>query len=130
MARYFKYILTFILLISSLGGYGQQMYDGSGSLLGRYDNGKLYNRSGAYEGQINSQRFYSRSGSYLGNESNGKYYDYSGAYIGYTDSGRYYDKSGSLIGYIRGDFVYSPLRLLDRKILPRPFPCCSIGLFL
>ena len=84
MARYFKYILTFILLISSLGGYGQQMYDGSGSLLGRYDNGKLYNRSGAYEGQINSQRFYSRSGSYLGNESNGKYYDYSGAYIGYT----------------------------------------------
>lgn len=73
MARYFKYILTFILLISSLGGYGQQMYDGSGSLLGRYDNGKLYNRSGAYEGQINSQRFYSRSGSYLGNESNGKY---------------------------------------------------------
>ena len=36
-----KYILSLILLTMSIHGYCQQMYDRSGSLIGRYDSGKI-----------------------------------------------------------------------------------------
>ena len=61
----------------SIHGYCQQMYDRSGSLIGRYDSGKIYDRSGSYEGKIDSGRFYDRSGSYIGYERDGKFYDRS-----------------------------------------------------
>ena len=57
-----KYILSLILLTMSIHGYCQQMYDRSGSLIGRYDSGKIYDRSGSYEGKVDSGRFYDRSG--------------------------------------------------------------------
>ena len=52
-----KYILSLILLTMSIHGYCQQMYDRSGSLIGRYDSGKIYARSGSYEGKVYSVRF-------------------------------------------------------------------------
>lgn len=72
-----KYILSLILLTMSIHGYCQQMYDRSGSLIGRYDSGKIYDRSGSYEGKVDSGRFYNRSGSYIGYERDGKFYDSS-----------------------------------------------------
>ena len=61
-----KYILSLILLTMSIHGYCQQMYDRSGSLIGRYDSGKIYDRSGSYIGYISGNNVYNRSGSLIG----------------------------------------------------------------
>ena len=47
-----KYILSLILLPMSIQGYCQQMYDRSGSLIGRYESGKIYDRSGSLIGRV------------------------------------------------------------------------------
>lgn len=47
-----KYILSLILLTMSIQGYCQQMYDRSGSLIGRYESGKIYDRSGSLIGRV------------------------------------------------------------------------------
>ncbi len=96
-----------MLLTMPVQGYCQQMYDRSGSLIGRYDSGKIYDRSGSYEGKVDTGRFYDRSGSYIGYERDGKFYDRSGSYIGYTKDAKFYDRSGSYIGYINDDKVYN-----------------------
>lgn len=64
-----KYILSLILLTMSIHGYCQQMYDRSGSLIGRYDSGKIYDRSGSYIGYISGNNVYNRSGSLIGRVS-------------------------------------------------------------
>ena len=59
----------------SLAAYSQQMYDRTGSPIGRYDHGRIYNRYGSYEGRVDSNRFYDRAGSYLGCTRDDKFYD-------------------------------------------------------
>ena len=95
-----------LILMFPLMAYGQQIYDRSGTLIGKYENGKIYNRSGSYEGKIESDRWYNHSGSYIGYMKDDKFYDRSGSYIGYCNNGRYYDRSGSYIGSISNLQVY------------------------
>lgn len=95
-----KTILITLMLMVSQAAFCQQMYDRSGSLIGRYESGRIYDRSGSYEGKVESGRFYTRSGSYLGYVRDNRYYDHCGSYIGYCSSNYYYDRSGSYLGYI------------------------------
>ena len=93
-------------LVFPLMAYGQQIYNHSGTLIGKYENGKIYNRSGSYEGKIESDRWYNHYGSYIGYMKDDKFYDRSGSYIGYCNNGRYYDRRGSYIGSISNGQVY------------------------
>ena len=96
-----RMLLLLLLVALPYVGYCQQIYDRSGSLMGRYEKGRLYNRSGSYEGKIESSRFYDRSGSYMGCMRNGSFYDRSGSFIGRIDGGVVYDRAGSKIGQER-----------------------------
>ena len=99
-----KYILSLILLTMSIQGYCQQMYDRSGSLIGRYDSGKIYDRSGSYEGKVDSGRFYDRSGSYIGYISGNNVYNRSGSLIGRVS------RVPNLVAAIVYFYGYYPLR--------------------
>ena len=97
-----------LLLLASMpyAGFCQQIYDRAGSLLGRFEKGRLYDRTGSYEGKIESSRFYDRSGSFKGYIKDGRFYDHSGSLVGSTRNGHYYDRAGSLVGRISGGMVY------------------------
>ena len=100
-----KILLLFVALCPLLG-FGQQIYDRSGSFLGKYESGCVYGRSGSYEGKVDAGRFYSRSGSYLGYMQDGRFYDGSGSYVGHVKDNRYYDRVGSYVGHVKDGCVY------------------------
>lgn len=81
-----RMLLLLLLVALPYVGYCQQIYDRSGSLIGRYEKGRLYNRSGSYEGKIESSRFYDRSGSFIGRIDGGVVYDRAGSKIGQVRS--------------------------------------------
>lgn len=105
--RFHVAIIALFMLIAPFVGYSQQMYNSSGSLIGRYENGRIYDRSGSYIGKADGDRFYNRSGSYMGYVSGERFYNSYGSYEGYGRNGQYYDRSGSLIGRISGGYIYN-----------------------
>ena len=78
-----RYIALLIFIITACAAYSQQMYDRCGSMIGRYENGRIYDRTGCYVGRIESGRFYDHTGWYLGCENGDRYYDRSGTLVGY-----------------------------------------------
>ncbi len=103
-----KSLFITLMLMVSHAAFCQQFYDRSGSLLGRYESGRIYDRSGSYEGRVEAGRFYSRSGSYLGYGRDSRYYDNYGSYIGYCSNSRFYDRTGGYMGYVSSNgTVYS-----------------------
>ena len=78
-----RYIALLIFIITACVAYSQQMYDRCGSMIGRYENGRIYDRTGCYVGRIESGRFYDHTGWYLGCENGDRYYDRSGTLVGY-----------------------------------------------
>ena len=105
--RFCVVMIALFMLVVPFMGYSQQMYNSSGSLIGRCEKGRIYDRSGSYVGKADGDRFYNRSGSYMGYVSSERFYNSYGSYMGYGRNGQYYDSSGSLIGRISGSYIYN-----------------------
>lgn len=107
ISRYLGLILLVVTMATPFVAHSQYMYNSSGSMIGKYENGRIYDRSGSYVGKVDGERFYNRSGSYMGYVSGSRFYNSSGNYMGYGSSNRYYDRSGSFIGSISGNYIYN-----------------------
>ena len=105
--RHLRLLLIALLLPLALSALSQRMYNNSGSLIARYDNGKIYDKSGTYIGKMESDRFYDSTGKKLGSVSNDRFYNSYGSTVGRMSDGKFYNSSGSYVGKVSGERVYN-----------------------